>query len=73
MEPALALPQNPILQTPILQNPLPQEEDYQQSDGGANASRDSDDTLLLDEGIFNCENCLPAIREITVRNITLRE
>ena len=59
MEP-LALPQNPILQNPILQNPLPQEEIpvseyYQQGDGGANASRDSDDTLLLDEGIFNCE------------------
>ena len=56
MEPALALPQN--LQNPlpqILQNPLPQEEDYQQSDG-ANASRDSDDTLILDEGSFNCES-----------------
>ena len=48
----------------LSQNPLPQEqvpvcnpvsECSQQVDGGANASLDSDDTVLLDEGVYNCQ------------------
>ena len=46
----LALPQNPLPQEQV-----PVSECFQQGDGGANASRDSEDTLLLDEGMYNCQ------------------
>ena len=47
---------DPLPQIPLPQEQVPVSECFQQGDGGANdASRDSEDTVLLDEGIYNCQ------------------